>query len=167
MRAAVNLIAGLIFGLGLLISGMANPAKVQNFLDLAGTFDPSLILVMFGAVVATLIGYGFVLRRPRPLLAERFLVPTLKDIDGRLVIGAGLFGIGWGLSGFCPGPAITSLPLGKGHVHFRARDACRHRPRATSHPRQACLLGASFRQLPVSKPARAVTKLADVRAALV
>ena len=90
---------------------MANPAKVQNFLDLASTFDPSLILVMFGAVVVTFIGYRFVLRRPRPLLAERFLVPTLKDIDGRLVIGAGLFGIGWGLSGFCPGPAITSLPL--------------------------------------------------------
>ena len=109
MRAAVNFIAGLIFGLGLLISGMANPAKVQNFLDLAGTFDPSLILVMFGAVVVTFIGYRFVSRRPRPLLAERFL--TLKDIDGRLVIGAGLFGIGWGLSGFCPGPAITSLPL--------------------------------------------------------
>ena len=90
---------------------MANPAKVQNFLDLAGTFDPSLILVMFGSVVVTFIGYRFVSRRPRPLLAERFLVPTLKDIDGRLVIGAGLFGIGWGLSGFCPGPAITSLPL--------------------------------------------------------
>jgi uncharacterized membrane protein YedE/YeeE len=90
---------------------MANPAKVQNFLDLTATFDPSLILVMFGAVVVTLIGYRFVLRRPRPLLAERFLVPSLKDFDGRLVIGAGLFGIGWGLSGFCPGPAITSLPL--------------------------------------------------------
>jgi len=90
---------------------MANPAKVQNFLDLAGTFDPSLILVMFGSVVVTFIGYRFVSRRPRLLLAERFLVPTLKDIDGRLVIGAGLFGIGWGLSGFCPGPAITSLPL--------------------------------------------------------
>jgi uncharacterized protein len=74
MRAAVNFIAGLIFGLGLLISGMANPAKVQNFLDLAGTFDPSLILVMFGAVLVTFIGYRFVLRRPRPLLAERFLV---------------------------------------------------------------------------------------------
>ena len=98
---------------------MANPAKVQNFLDLAGTFDPSLILVMFGSVVVTFIGYRFVSRRPRPLLAERFLVPTLKDIDGRLVIGAGLFGIGWGLSGFCPGPAITSLPLlAKGTLIF-------------------------------------------------
>jgi hypothetical protein len=119
MRAAVNFIAGLVFGFGLLISGMANSAKVQNFLDLAGTFDPSLIFVMLGAVVVTFIGYRFALRRPRPLLAERFLVPTLKDIDGRLVIGAGLFGIGWGLSGFCPGPAVTSLPLlAKGTLVF-------------------------------------------------
>jgi uncharacterized membrane protein YedE/YeeE len=119
MRAAINFIAGLIFSLGLLSSGMANPAKVQNFLDLAGTFDPSLIFVMFGAVIVTLIGYLFVLRRPRPLLAERFLVPSLKDIDGRLVVGSGLFGIAWGLSGFCPGPAITSLPLlAKGTLIF-------------------------------------------------
>jgi uncharacterized protein len=119
MRAAINFIAGLIFGLGLLISGMANPAKVQNFLDLAGTFDPSLIFVMLGAVVVTFVGYRLVLRRPRPLLAEKFLVPTLKEIDGRLVVGAGLFGVGWGLSGFCPGPAITSLPLlAKGTLIF-------------------------------------------------
>jgi uncharacterized protein len=119
MRAAINFIAGLIFGIGLLISGMANPAKVQNFLDLAGTFDPSLIFVMLGAVVVTFVGYRLVLRRPRPLLAEKFVVPTLKEIDGRLVVGAGLFGIGWGLSGFCPGPAITSLPLlAKGTLIF-------------------------------------------------
>jgi len=119
VRAAVSCITGLIFGLGLLISGMANPAKVQNFLDLAGTFDPSLIFVMLGAVVVTFIGYRFVLRRPKPLFAERFFVPTLKDVDARLVVGAGLFGIGWGLSGFCPGPAITSLPLlAKGTLIF-------------------------------------------------
>jgi len=119
MRAAINFIAGLIFGLGLLISGIANPAKVQNFLDLAGTFDPSLIFVMLGAVVVTFVGYRLVLRLPRPLLAEKFLVPTLKEIDGRLVVGAGLFGIGWGLSGFCPGPAITSIPLlAKGTLIF-------------------------------------------------
>ena len=117
MRTAGNFIAGLIFGLGLLISGMANPAKVQNFLDLAGTFDPSLILVMFGSVVVTFIGYRFVSRRPRPLLAERFLVPTLKDIDGRLVIGAGLFGIGWGLLGVLLRPCHHfSSPLGQGHA---------------------------------------------------
>ena len=111
MRNAVNLLAGLIFGLGLLISGMANPTKVQNFLDLSGTFDPSLIFVMAGAVVVTFAGYRLVLRRPRPVLAERFYLPTAKDFDARLVGGAALFGIGWGLSGFCPGPAITSLPL--------------------------------------------------------
>ena len=111
MRHGVNLLAGLIFGLGLLISGLANPAKVQNFLDLAGTFDPSLIFAMAGAVVVTLVGYRFVLRRPKPVLAERFHLPAVKDIDARLLAGAGLFGVGWGLSGFCPGPAITSLAL--------------------------------------------------------
>jgi hypothetical protein len=119
MRNAVNLLAGLIFGLGLLISGMANPTKVQNFLDLSGTFDPSLIFVMAGAVVVTFAGYRLVLRRPRPVLAERFYLPTAKDIDARLVGGAALFGIGWGLSGFCPGPAITSLALlAKGTLVF-------------------------------------------------
>jgi len=94
MRNAVNLLAGLIFGLGLLISGMANPAKVQNFLDLAGTFDPSLLCVMGGAVMVTLIGYRLVLRRSRPLLAERFYLPTAKDVDARLLAGAALFGVG-------------------------------------------------------------------------
>ena len=119
MRGGANVLAGLIFGLGLLISGMANPAKVQNFLDLAGSFDPSLLFVMAGAVVVTLVGYRLVLRRPSPLLAEQFHLPAVKDIDARLVSGAALFGIGWGLSGFCPGPAITSLALlAKGTLVF-------------------------------------------------
>jgi uncharacterized membrane protein YedE/YeeE len=119
MRIVASFASGLVFGLGLLISGMANPAKVQNFLDLAGTFDPSLILVMLGAVAVTFVGYRFVLARPRPLFAERFALPTLKEIDARLVLGAGVFGIGWGLSGFCPGPAMTSLPLlAKGTLIF-------------------------------------------------
>ena len=119
MRTVINALAGLIFGLGLLISGMANPAKVQNFLDLAGTFDPSLIFVMVGAIVVTFLGYRLVFQRPRPILAERFSLPTAKDIDARVIIGAGLFGIGWGLSGFCPGPAVTSLPLlAKGTLVF-------------------------------------------------
>jgi uncharacterized membrane protein YedE/YeeE len=119
MREAVNLLAGLIFGLGLLISGMANPAKVQNFLDLAGAFDPSLLFVMAGAVVVTLVGYRLVLRAPKPVLTERFHLPAVKDIDARLVGGAALFGVGWGLSGFCPGPAITSLALlAKGTLVF-------------------------------------------------
>lgn len=119
MRVVVNAVAGLIFGLGLLISGMANPAKVQNFLDLAGTFDPSLIFVMLGAIAVTFAGYRIVLRRPRPILAERFFLPTLKEIDARVILGPAIFGIGWGLSGFCPGPAITSLPLlAKGTLVF-------------------------------------------------
>jgi uncharacterized membrane protein YedE/YeeE len=111
MRLLANLAAGLIFGLGLLISGMANPAKVQNFLDLSGSFDPSLIFVMAGAVMVTLIGYRLVLRRAKPVLGEVFRVPARKEIDLALVGGSALFGIGWGLSGFCPGPAITSIPL--------------------------------------------------------
>lgn len=119
MRNLVNLLAGLVFGLGLLISGMANPAKVQNFLDPFGTFDPSLIFVMAGAVLVTFIGYRLVLSRPKPMLATRFFLPAAKDIDARLIGGAALFGIGWGLSGFCPGPAITSLPLlAKGTLAF-------------------------------------------------
>jgi uncharacterized membrane protein YedE/YeeE len=111
MRLLANLAAGLIFGLGLLISGMANPAKVHNFLDLAGAFDPSLIFVMAGAVVVTFAGYRLVLRRPRPFLGETFGIPTRKDVDGALVVGASLFGLGWALSGYCPGPAITSISL--------------------------------------------------------
>jgi uncharacterized membrane protein YedE/YeeE len=119
MRQAVNLLAGVIFGIGLLISGMANPAKVQNFLDLAGNFDPSLIFVMAGAVAVTFLGYRLVLRRPKPLLAERFYLPVASIIDGRLLLGAAVFGIGWGLSGFCPGPAIVALPLlAKGTLEF-------------------------------------------------
>ncbi len=119
MRNLVNAAAGLIFGLGLLISGMANPAKVQNFLDLAGSFDPSLIFVMAAAVLVAFAGYRLVLTRQRPLLEKRFFPPTLKDIDARLVLGAALFGVGWGLSGFCPGPAVVSLPLlAKGTLIF-------------------------------------------------
>ena len=119
MRIVINALAGLVFGLGLLISGMANPAKVQNFLDLAGTFDPSLIFVMLGAVLVTFVGYRFAFQRPRPVLVERFSLPTAKDVDGKVVLGSALFGIGWGLSGFCPGPAITSLPLlAKGTLVF-------------------------------------------------
>lgn len=119
MRVLASGVAGLIFGLGLLISGMANPAKVQNFLDLAGTFDPSLIFVMLAAVVVTFLGYRLVLRRERPVLAERFSLPTGKEIDVRVMVGPALFGIGWGLSGFCPGPAITSLALlAKGTLVF-------------------------------------------------
>jgi uncharacterized protein len=119
MRILVNAAAGLLFGLGLVIGGMANPAKVLNFLDLAGSWDPSLAFVMAGAVVVTLVGYKLVFRQQAPLLVERFHVSGLRQLDARLVLGAAIFGIGWGLSGFCPGPAITSLPLfAEGTVAF-------------------------------------------------
>ncbi len=104
-------IAGLIFGTGLLISGMANPLKVQNFLDVFGNWDPSLAFVMGGAIAVTLPGYYWLRKKARPFLADSFQWPSRKDIDLRLIGGSALFGIGWGLSGFCPGPALTALPF--------------------------------------------------------
>ncbi|MBR1124388.1 YeeE/YedE family protein [Bradyrhizobium lablabi] len=116
MRVLIQFVIGVIFGLGLLVSGMSDPAKVLNFLDFggvsAGTWDPSLAFVMAGAVAVTLIGYRLVLKRPRPLLAEQFHVPGRDDIDLRIVVGPVIFGVGWGLSGFCPGPALTALGFG-------------------------------------------------------
>ena len=111
MGLLVNVLAGLLFGLGLLISGMADPAKVQNFLDVFGTWDPSLAFVMAGAVATALVGYRFSLGRPAPLLSPQFALPASETIDRRLMLGAGLFGVGWGLTGFCPGPAVVSIPL--------------------------------------------------------
>jgi uncharacterized membrane protein YedE/YeeE len=111
MRAIFGFAAGLVFGLGLVISGMSDPAKVLNFLDLFGTWDPSLAFVMGGAVLVTFVGYRLVLARRAPLLGGRFELPTRKDVDPRLVAGAALFGLGWGLGGYCPGPALTALPL--------------------------------------------------------
>jgi uncharacterized membrane protein YedE/YeeE len=107
----VNVLAGLLVGLGLLISGMADPAKVQNFLDVFGTWDPSLAFVMAGAVATALVGYRFSLGRPAPLLSPQFALPASEKIDRRLMLGAGLFGVGWGLTGLCPGPAVVSIPL--------------------------------------------------------
>lgn len=104
--------AGLIFGLGLTISGMINPAKVLNFLDLFGTWDPSLAFVMAGALVVTSLGYRFTFGRGTPLLEQAFQLPTKTDLDGRLLAGAALFGVGWGLGGYCPGPAIADIGLG-------------------------------------------------------
>ena len=107
---------GLIFGLGLLLSGMSNPAKVLNFLDLggigAGTWDPSLAFVMAGAVAVTFVGFNFVLKRSQPLFAETFHLPTKAEIDRRIILGPAIFGVGWGLTGFCPGPALTALGFG-------------------------------------------------------
>jgi uncharacterized membrane protein YedE/YeeE len=112
MGIAVSLLSGLLFGLGLVISGMADPAKVLNFLDLAGTWDPSLAFVMAGAIAVAAPGYALVLRRSRPVIEPRFELPPKSPVDARLIVGAAIFGLGWGLSGFCPGPAITSLTLG-------------------------------------------------------
>ena len=111
MRILISAIAGLVFGLGLIISGMSDPAKVQNFLDLFGIWDPSLAFVMAGAIAVTFVGYRAAFGRGSPLLADAVSLPTKTAIDAPLVIGAALFGVGWGLSGFCPGPAIVSLPL--------------------------------------------------------
>ena len=105
------LIAGLLFGLGLAISQMTNPAKVLNFLDITGTWDPTLAFVMGGAVLVTLISFRFILKQDRPLFEGQFHLPTRSDIDGRLLGGAALFGIGWGLAGYCPGPGIAALVM--------------------------------------------------------
>jgi uncharacterized membrane protein YedE/YeeE len=109
VRPLASLLIGIVFGLGLVISGLANPAKVLNFLDFAGAWDPSLAFVMAGAVAVTAIGYRLVLTRPGPMLDSQFHLPQAAAIDGRLLGGAAVFGVGWGLSGYCPGPAVTAL----------------------------------------------------------
>lgn len=111
MRIVAGLLCGLLFGLGLVISGMADPAKVLNFLDLAGAWDPSLALVMAGAATTAFVGYRLAWRRPRPLLLPGFDLPRATRIDAPLVVGAALFGVGWGIGGYCPGPAWTGLSL--------------------------------------------------------
>lgn len=111
MTALAALAAGLIFGLGLILSGMANPAKVQNFLDITGTWDPSLIFVMGGAIAVTLPAYALLRKRERPLLASAFHWPTSTTLDARLLGGSASFGVGWGLGGFCPGPVLATIPL--------------------------------------------------------
>ncbi|MFT0891689.1 DUF6691 family protein [Pseudochelatococcus sp. G4_1912] len=111
MSILINLLTGLLFGIGLVISGMSDPAKVLNFLDLFGSWDPSLAFVMGGAVIVAFIGYRFVLKREHPLFDTQFHLPTNQDIDRSLIIGAAVFGVGWGLGGFCPGPAFVALGL--------------------------------------------------------
>lgn len=111
MPILMALLIGLIFGSGIAIAGMANPAKVLNFFDIAGIWDPSLAFVMGGALVVTFIGYRFVLKRPAPIFDAKFHLPTRRDIDPALVGGSALFGIGWGIAGFCPGGSIPALGL--------------------------------------------------------
>lgn len=111
-RILSALAAGLLFGLGLTVSEMLNPAKVLAFLDLFGDWDPSLVFVMAGAVGVTALGYRLAWRRERPLFAERFGAPAATAIDARLALGAALFGVGWGLVGLCPGPSLAALLIG-------------------------------------------------------
>lgn len=112
MRLVTTFLIGLVFGLGIVISGMGNPAKVLNFFDIAGSWDPSLILVMGGALIVTFVGYFLVLPRPTPVFDAKFHLPTSKAIDLRLLGGSALFGIGWGMTGFCPGGALPVLGTG-------------------------------------------------------
>lgn len=112
MKALSALVAGLIFGVGLALSGMLDPARVIGFLDVAGAWDPSLAFVLGGAVIVAMAGFALAGRLRRPIFAERFDIPGLKRIDANLLGGAAIFGIGWGLGGFCPGPGIASLGFG-------------------------------------------------------
>jgi uncharacterized membrane protein YedE/YeeE len=116
----IALASGLIFGIGLVISQMTNPAKVQNFLDIAGTWDPSLAFVMGGAIPVAAIGFYLSRQRRKPVFAEKFNRPAQSGIDLRLIAGAVLFGIGWGLVGFCPGPALAALQSGRHEVFIFA-----------------------------------------------
>jgi uncharacterized protein len=106
-------LTGIVFGLGLLVSGMANPDKVLSFLDLAGNWDPSLALVMGGAIAVGVIAFGLIRDRTHSLLGEPLRLPTRKDLDSRLVLGSLGFGVGWGLAGFCPGPALVAVGAGE------------------------------------------------------
>ncbi|GAC1603681.1 MAG: membrane protein [Ramlibacter sp.] len=107
------LLAGLVFGLGLIVSGMANPAKVLGFLDLAGRWDPSLALVMAGAIAVGIVSFAVARRRTLSSLGAEMMLPAARQIDRRLVGGGLVFGIGWGIAGFCPGPALVALGMGE------------------------------------------------------
>ncbi len=112
MKLVTSLLSGVLFGLGLILSGMTDPSKVIGFLDLAGSWDPSLALVMGGAIAVGLVAFQLARQRKRSLLGEPMQLPSGTRIDQRLVIGALLFGVGWGLAGYCPGPALASVATG-------------------------------------------------------
>jgi uncharacterized membrane protein YedE/YeeE len=113
MTVFTSLLAGLVFGLGLIVSGMANPAKIQGFLDLAGRWDPSLAFVMAGAIAVGVIAFAMANKRTVSFIGAEMKLPAARHIDRRLVVGSALFGIGWGLAGFCPGPALAALGMGE------------------------------------------------------
>ena len=110
-QIALTLVAGALFGAGLAVSGMADPQRVRGFLDLFGTWDPTLAFVMGGALIPMAIAWPIQKRMPTPMAAERFTLPTARDLDPRLIGGSALFGIGWGVAGLCPGPAIADLAI--------------------------------------------------------
>ena len=107
----IALLCGMIFGIGLSLSHMINPDKVLNFLDITGNWDPSLIFVMLGALPVAIVSFKWILKRPTPILAENFQLSRKMLVDKSLMLGASIFGIGWGMSGYCPAPAVTSLGL--------------------------------------------------------
>lgn len=113
MLAFSSLLVGLLFGIGLIVSGMTDPAKVLGFLDLAGQWDPSLAFVMLGAIAVGLVGFARARRRKTSLLRAPMRLPVARHVDTRLVLGSVMFGVGWGLAGFCPGPALTALGMGE------------------------------------------------------
>ncbi len=116
VRTIAGFLIGIVFGLGVTLAGMINPAKVQNFFDvfdLYGRFDPSLALVIAAALAVTIPGYRLALGRSRPVLDDRFHLPNTRTIDNNLIAGSAIFGIGWGLSGYCPGGVIPALGLGR------------------------------------------------------
>ena len=112
----MSLVSGLLFGAGLALGGMTDPAKVAAFLDVAGAWDPSLAFVMGSALLVTFPVFAWVRHSARPLFAERFQLPTRRDLDLQLLVGAALFGIGWGIAGLCPGPAIANLATGSPEI---------------------------------------------------
>ena len=112
MAIVLPFFIGILFGFGILISGMSNPTKVQNFFDVTGTWDPSLAFVMGGALLVTIPGYQLLFKRKKPILSEKFNLPTRKDIDSPLIFGSILFGIGWGISGYCPGAVLPAVGTG-------------------------------------------------------
>ena len=113
MIVFASLLAGLVFGLGLIVSGMADPAKVLGFLDLAGPWDPSLAFVMAGAIAVSALAFAMARQRTVSFLGAAMKLPMSRDIDGRLVIGSVVFGMGWGVAGFCPGPGLVALGMGE------------------------------------------------------
>jgi uncharacterized membrane protein YedE/YeeE len=143
MQRITEFVAGLLFGLGLLLSGMSDPGKVLGFLDLLGTWNPSLALVMAGAILVGMLAFTVAKKRTMNFLGGALHLPTANQIDRRLVIGAWLFGAGWGLAGFCPGPSLVSMFSGQpkaavfvlamviGMLLYEAADRWIHQPRAS------------------------------------